>query len=186
MPPLPQQTSIPDLIPTLEADIPADSFSVVNLWIPAGMAAALAVVLALVLWLIFRKKQRPLPAPPTPQETALAAMTALEEEQPALRPCSLRLSLILRTFLEGQAHDSSLFETHEEFSQRLDSLAEVPAACRAATGQLLEELASLKYAPLQESDNLRVRRLINEARALVGQITEEQAREAAARKEDEA
>lgn len=181
MPPVPaQQTSIPELIPTLEQDIPAARFAETPLWIPLSIAAAVLLAAAAVgLLLYLHRKRRPAAAPPTPQAVALAALAEIETELPALRECSLRVSMALRTYLAGQAQDSALFETHEEFSRRMDSLAAVPAACREKTARLLDELAQMKYTPQQQSDPLRSRSMVEAARTLVNDIAEQQAAEAA-------
>lgn len=187
MPPFPtQQPSIPELIPALEPDIPAAQFAETPLWpyLAAGAVALLAGAV-LLLWLLHRRRQRRLPLPKTPMEVALENLSAIGEELPALRECSLRVSMALRTFLAGQMQDSALFETHEEFSRRMDSLAAVPAACREKTARLLDELAQMKYTPQQQTDPLRSRGMVEEAQQLVHEITEAQQREAAAKQEEE-
>lgn len=187
MPPFPtQQPSIPELIPALEPDIPAAQFAETPLWpyLVAGAVALLAGALLLV-WLLLRRRQRRLPLPKTPVEVALETLAAIGEELPALRECSLRVSLALRTFLAGQMQDPALFETHEEFSRRMDSLAAVPAACREKTARLLDELAQMKYTPQQQTDPLRSRAMVEEAQQLVNDISEARAREAAEKAEQE-
>lgn len=186
MPPFPtQQPSIPELIPALEPDIPAAQFAETPLWpyLAAGAVALLAGALLLV-WLLRRRKRIVTP-PKTPMEVALENLSAIGEELPALRECSLRVSMALRTFLAGQMQDSALFETHEEFSRRMDSLAAVPADCREKTARLLDELAQMKYTPQQQTDPLRSRGMVEEAQQLVHEITEAQQREAAAKQEEE-
>lgn len=186
MPPFPtQQPSIPELIPALEPDIPAAQFAETPLWpyLAAGAVALLAGVL-LLLWLLRRRKRIVTP-PKTPMEVALENLSAIGEELPALRECSLRVSMALRTFLAGQMQDSALFETHEEFSRRMDSLAAVPADCREKTARLLDELAQMKYTPQQQTDPLRARGMVEEAQQLVHEITEAQQREATAKQEEE-
>lgn len=186
MPPFPtQQPSIPELIPALEPDIPAAQFAETPLWpyLAAGAVALLAGAL-LLLWLLCRRKRIVTP-PKTPMEVALENLSAIGEELPALRECSLRVSMALRTFLAGQMQDSALFETHEEFSRRMDSLAAVPADCREKTARLLDELAQMKYTPQQQTDPLRSRGMVEEAQQLVHEITEAQQRETAAKQEEE-
>ena len=88
-----------------------------------------------------------------------------------MRECSLRLSMILRSFLAGQTQDSALYETHEEFSQRIDSLASVPMSCQLETRDMLEMLAEFKYAGAMEHDPTRAHTLIEQARELVCRIS---------------
>lgn len=176
--------NILDKIPQLEPDIPVDGFAQAVftqhlLW--GGLAAL--VVLGLAAWLVVRiiRKRRSAQTtpPPTHAQVALAAISRVEEDMPAIRECSLRLSLILRTFLEGQAHDSSLYETHEEFTQRMDSLSGVPLSCQNATRDLFDDLVRYKYAGNAEGSQALVGELAQRARELVNNIACEQERLAA-------
>lgn len=188
MQPFPAQTSVVELIPTLEPDAPAETFVESSLLLPVLLAVgvtALGVLGLLLLWHL--RTKRPTARPQTPLETALAALDGIGAEVVNLRECSLRVSMLLRSYLAGQVQDTALYETHEEFSHRMDSLANVPAACRDATSLLLDELAALKYAPSQQSDPLRVQAITESARTLVQDIAAAQAAEAEAkRKEEEA
>lgn len=187
MPPIPAQPSVTELIPTLEPDAPAETFIESSLLLPLCLAAAvtLLAVGGLLLWWRLRTK-RPAAHTQTPLETALAALDGIAAEVTTLRECSLRVSMLLRSYLAGQVQDTALYETHEEFSHRMDSLANVPAACRDATSLLLDELAALKYAPSQQSDPLRVQAITESARALVQDIAAAQAAEAEAKRKEEA
>ena len=173
--------NILDKIPQLEPDIPADGFAqaVFMQYLLWGGIAAL-VVLGLVAWLVVHiiRKRRAAQAtpPPTHEQVALAALSRVEDDMPAIRECSLRVSLILRTFLEGQAHDSSLYETHEEFTQRMDSLSGVPLSCQNETRDLFDDLVRYKYAGNADGSQDQVRGLTGRARELVSRITREQER----------
>ena len=176
--------NILEKIPQLDPDIPVDGFAaeILKQYLLWGGIAAL-VVLGLVAWMVVhivrkRRASRTTP-PPTHAEVALAALARVDEDMPALRECSLRVSLILRTFLEGQAHDSSLYETHEEFTQRMDSLSGVPASCQNDTRDLFDDLVRHKYAGNAGDSTAKVRELTERARQLVHRITEEQSRLAA-------
>ena len=126
-------------IPTLEQDIPADQFMVQNFWVPFAWACAVLIPLAaLAAWWIYRRRSRIAVPAATPLQDALAALGELDADLPAMRECALRLSMILRSFLAGQTQDPALYETHEEFSQRMDSLANVPLVCQYETRELLE------------------------------------------------
>lgn len=167
-------------IPKLEKDLPAETFMVEDFWIPVIWCVGIALLLAiagLLIWRFYHKK--PVSLPPSPMETAMAELSRLEEGLPSLRECSLRLSLVLRAFLTGQIQDPALFETHEEFSQRMDSLCNIPKACQLDTRRLLEELASLKYAGEWQENPSRARSLIGQVRELVIRIDDAQRKEAA-------
>ena len=178
--------NILEKIPQLEPDIPADGFAqaVFMQYLLWGGIAAL-VVLGLTVWLVLhiirKRRGAQTTPPPSHAEVALAALSRVEEDMPAIRECSLRVSLILRTFLEGQAHDSSLYETHEEFTQRMDSLSGVPLSCQNDTRDLFDDLVRHKYAGNAEGSQAQVRELTERARELVGRITQEQERAAAER-----
>ncbi len=172
-----------DAIPTLEEEIsPAElmvqSISGPVLW---GLIILLVLIVALVVWLVLRSRKRRATLPPlTPRQLAERALDRLAEQLPPLRESSLRLSMILRTFLTGQTQDPALFETHEEFSRRMDALSTVPRSCQYATRDLLERLAEQKYAGSSDHDPQKVRVLIEETRTLLADITRAQAEEAAA------
>lgn len=74
-------------------------------------------------------------------------------------------SLILRKYLSAAANDPALFETHEEFISRHDSLQALKPEARAAAEAGFTRLASLKYAPeIQEDAPAQV---IADSRALL-------------------
>lgn len=172
------------VIPTLEKDIPADQFMVQEFWIPLAWACAVLIPLAaLAAWWLYRRNRKNAAPGITPLQEALAAMDELDAQLPPMRECSLRLSMILRTFLAGQTQDSALFETHEEFSQRMDSLSGVPQSCQLETRDLLDHLAEFKYAGATEHDVTRAHGLIAQARDLVSRIDATQKKEAEQQKE---
>ncbi len=166
-------------IPELEPDIPAESFAGPSLWLQLGIAGGIVLLLALAAFIWWRRRHRPLPPPPSQLELALAAIGKLEAARPGLRECSQRLSLILRAFLSGQTQDPALYETHEEFSHRMDSLASVPASCQYDTRCLLEALAEQKYAAETQEDAALAQSFIAQCRELVQRITAAQAAQAA-------
>lgn len=167
--------NIPDAIPTLEADIPAEALAGPGmLWYLLGgiLLVSAAAALALLLWL--KQRRRPVAAGPTPLQRATEELDALEEELPALRPCALRLSMLLRAYLAGRTQDPALFETQEEFNQRMDALATVPGAVRPETRELLDELAAYKYAGETATDSTQSRALIERSRELLLRLDEAQ------------
>ncbi len=181
------RTPILESIPQLEPDIPASAFAADNL-----LMAVIAIIGGLILlaafgwllWSAYGKKRKATP-PPSPEAMALAALDQLDNEQPSLRTCALRLSLVLRTFLAGQTQDTALYETHEEFSLRGDSLSSLPASCQYDMRCLLETLAEQKYAAhAAEAEPAQAAALIARARELVKRVTADQAREAAERAKD--
>lgn len=176
----PTTPNILEAIPELEKDIPAEQFAVQPLGqILLIIAIVVLLIIGLILWFLLRHRRRTAP-PPSLLDMAEEALAALENSALTLRECSLRVSMILRTYLAGQTLDPALYETHEEFSQRMDSLSAVPAACREQTRELLETLAEYKYAGGDATDSLRVNALVNNARELIHRIAETQAAEAAA------
>ena len=159
-------------IPTLEQDIPADQFLVQDFWVPVAWVCAVLIPLAaLTAWWVYRRRSRVAVPGTTPLQDALAALSELDADLPAMRECTLRLSMILRSFLAGQTLDSALYETHEEFSQRIDSLANVPMSCQLETRDMLEQLAEFKYAGATEHNPTRAHALIEQARELVCRIS---------------
>ena len=117
----------------------------------------------------------------TPLQKAQGELAELESDLPPLRQCSLQISLIIRRFLQGELRDPSLFETHEEFSRRVDSLSAVPEKCQRATRNLLEKLAELKYDDTSDDSSDSSRELLREAKDLLQNINDAQQK----RKEEE-
>lgn len=171
--------NILNAIPELEQSMPAETFMIDTFWVPVAWGMGIALVLAgLLLWLVLSRRKKTLVPPQSPQDIAFRALDELSEELPAMRECSLRLSMVLRTFLTGQIQDPALFETHEEFSRRMDALSGVPTSCRYETLYLLERLAEMKYAGNTEQDPQKARVLIEEARGIITNITRAQQAEA--------
>lgn len=178
--------NILDAIPTLEPELPAEEFVTWESLIGGGIAVlVILAVLASIVFLVLRaRRQRQAAASVSPLDSALTALAQLEEELPPLRPCALRLSLLLRTYLAGCTEDPALYETQEEFSQRMDSLAGVPAALRPELRELLDELAGYKYAAEQQTDGTPCRALTERARDLLLRLDAARA-EAAAHPDEE-
>lgn len=167
----PEDSNIIEAIPELHGEVDPTRFMQSELWLPLAWGCVLLtalVAVGVILWI--RRSKRRAPQPPTPLEKALAALNTLEKSLPPLRECGLQLSLILRHYLQGQAQDPALFETHEEFSQRLDSLSALPRECQYDMRYLLEQLADLKYAATREQDPVQARKLIEQARSLITRI----------------
>ena len=168
-------------IPALEQDVPPAEIMVQNFWLPVACGLGVALLLVIIaLLLVLRRRKRPLPPPPSPLQVAFSKLDQLASELPPLRECSLRLSMVLRAYLTGQVQDPALYETHEEFSRRMDALSSVPTACRYETRFLLERLADMKYAGLTDNDPQKSRVLIEEARGIISHIDRARKEEAAA------
>lgn len=178
------QTSLIDAIPQLDGNIPAEQFAASSPWLIAGsVAGVLAVLGGLLVWWYWHRRHRPLPVVASPLTVCTALLDELEEALPAMRECSIRLSLIIREFLAGQAQDTSLYETHEEFTQRIDSLTTLPASCRLETQALLNTLAEYKYTGESEDNVTLERALIGQTRSLFHRIVDEQQKEAELKKQ---
>ncbi len=112
-----------------------------------GAILVLAGVLV-ALW-ILRKRN---PAPVDPREVrdaafreALTSLNGMEAED--ARAAAVQTSLILRKYLAQAAADPALYETHEEFLARHESLASLSPDARTAAAAGFSKLAALKYAP---------------------------------------
>jgi len=122
-------------------------------WLPHILiAATILVALTLAAVLLIRAKNRPRPADPAKirEEARLKAVAALESARGGAssspRDAAVLASLALRDYLARAADDPSLFETHEEFIARQDSLTALHEEARAAAAAGFSHLASLKYA----------------------------------------
>ena len=181
------QSSLLEEIPQLEANLPAEQFMNQSPWMTvAFIATGVLLVVALILWWRRCRKNRALPQPPQPLDIANARLEALEAQMPSMRVCCMELSLIIREFLAGQAHDTSLYETHEEFTQRIDSLTTLPSACRLETQTLLNTLAEYKYTGEAEAPPSLARALVGQTRQLFQRIISEQQKEREQQKQREA
>lgn len=174
-----QESTILQAIPELAPDIPAEQFIGMPLWQGLLLTGGILLLLLPGCWYLWRRLHpRELPsAGATPLQEALQELDTLDADLPAMRECALRLSFILRQYLAGQVLDTALYETHEEFSQRMDSLAHVPRNCQNDTRHLLEHLAEFKYAGETARDAMRAHTLVETARELVSRIAAERQKE---------
>ncbi len=161
-------------IPDLQQGISAEELeaAAATSWLWWCLLAGVLIPAAVVAYIVYRRRNNP--PPPAPEEIALTALDAMQAAPPDLRECSLELSMIFRQYLTGKTLDPALYETHEEFSRRLDSLSTIPAECQAETRQLLDYLASLKYAGAQGGNTEQVLQLIEATRQAVIHIHEAQ------------
>lgn len=160
-------------IPELEPEVAPERLEEPESPTALILAAVVLVVLAAAGLIYIKRKRKPAAEPEeSPEETALNSLQALYAAQPDIRECSLQLSMILRRYLTGATQDPALFETHEEFSSRLNALASIPADCQYATRVLLEKLSEMKYAGMTGTQPERVQALIEETREAVLHIHE--------------
>ena len=137
-----------------------------GLW-PWLAAAAATVILLVAAWMFLRKRKPAGADLPSLRKAAYnEAKSALEKTSPATcRETAVVSSLILRKYLSAAANDPALFETHEEFISRQDSLQALKPEARAAAEAGFSRLASLKYAP--EIPEEAPDQVIAESRALL-------------------
>lgn len=172
--------SVLESIPQLEPEIPAEQFSdPMQTAVICGSIVLLLLIVAAVFYILRRRRKTAPEATVTPLQACDDALDALEAHPLPLREACIRLSLILRQFMAGQAQDTSLFETHEEFSRRVDALSSVPIVCRNAAHILLNELAEYKYTGEADDNPAAVRTLTVRTRELVHAIALEQLRQSA-------
>lgn len=169
-------------IPELEGNVPPETFMASDFRVPiiCGIVAALVLAWLGIRMLRRHKAKKQQTSVLTPQQQAERELDELAEQLPPLRECSLKLSMIIRRFLTAQVNDSAMYETHEEFCNRMDTLSTLPIACRYNTRFLLERLADMKYCGITQQNPQQVRVLIEETRGLITLITKSQEEEAAA------
>ena len=126
-------------------------------------------LVSIILFFILRKKS-PAQRSQTPIERARARLDKLQSESSILEPqtTAVRVSLIIRQYLEAAFEDPALFETNEEFTLRPDALEKLHPDCRQAVSKHLTELSELKYFPSAEHDHILD--LINQAANILAQI----------------
>lgn len=130
--------------PSPEALVPSHDWMP---WACAGLGILLLLLLAVIL--IVRKMKRASVSTADIRATAFReASSALESMTPqSCREAATRCSLVLRNYLAVTANDPALFETHEEFISRQDSLQALTQPARSAAETVFARLATLKYAP---------------------------------------
>ncbi len=112
--------------------------------------AAVVPVIALIVWIMFKRRKPaavdPLKIREHAWQEAVAALDGVQTSDP--RDAAVQSSLILRRYLSLALHDPALFETHEEFIARHDALNGLNDNARAAAADGFARLAALKYAPV--------------------------------------
>ena len=162
--------NILESIPQLEDNIPASTFHAAEYGWLVALAAGILLLLIIGLLILRRLRRKAPQPPPTAEEIALRALDHLDSTTLSPKAFSLQLSLIVREFLTGETQDPALFETHEEFSRRMDALSGIPDDAT----QLLDELARLKYTAGIAHASMPLRPMTDRARSLISRIAEAQ------------
>lgn len=122
-------------------------------WIILG-AVLLVLFILCVVAVIMIVKAVGKTTPPPYQAAYSDAKASLDQIQSlSARETAVECSLILRTYLSKAFNDPALFETHEEFISRQDSLASLTPETKAATQNGFSELAKHKYSQDTPSDD---------------------------------
>jgi len=119
-------------------------------WVEPWMIFSLVLLLLVVLaYFAFRKKRPvlvdPLAARRTAHAEAVAALGGIGDVIP--REAAVRCSLILRRYLSVVVNDPALFETHEEYISRHESLKDFSEEARGSATLGFARLAAIKYSP---------------------------------------
>lgn len=144
--------------------LPPSPFELSPIQILGGGLGLMLLVIATVL-LLSRNKNKAVSA--SARKTAYReALRALDEARPTgTREAATVSSLVLRRYLAIAAGDPALYETHEEFVARRDSLAHLSESVRTSTVQRFDELAALKYG--RPSESLTPSEVIDSSRTLL-------------------
>lgn len=115
-------------------------------WTGFGLAAAILIGLALILWRVHRRNEITATFSIDRDAVYQEAVATIEAcaGLPA-REASVRVSGALRFYLAKVCDDPSLFETHEEFLARHKALEHFPETTREQVSALLTRLAAMKY-----------------------------------------
>ena len=165
----PQESNLLQSIPQLESALPVEALQGegINPWLLWSLVGIGVIILAAIGFFIYQRLRKKPRYVLSPELIALQNLQELEEASPDLRTTSLELSMILRRYLAGTAQDPALYETHEEFSRRFNSLSGISAEYRLSTKKLLEKLAAYKYAGVQENAPQVVQALIGETKQTI-------------------
>lgn len=121
------------------------------------LAAALIAAAFLAVLVILWKNHRKIRFDPAKRrldayQEASCALAALQVQD--IRDAAVQCSLILRRYLSLACDDPSLFETHEEFIARHQSLGSLGEKERSMAKQGFERLVSLKYTRTPQDENI--------------------------------
>ncbi len=122
-------------------------------WVWVAIAAFVLVTVAIIL--IGKRKKKGAIDPLSLRRAAYRTAVKSFESATAgdARDAAVQSSMILRRFLADAVGDPALFETHEEFITRRDSLEKLTPPVREATATTFATLARVKYAPETPEDD---------------------------------
>jgi len=112
-----------------------------------GLIGLAAVGLIAALVMLLKRKKPGFIDPNLAREEAYRRAKAELEAAPGgtMQAAATKVSIALRRYLAVASGDPALFETHEEFVARHQSLAAYPEELRQATAEGFSHLARLKY-----------------------------------------
>ncbi|WP_035601666.1 hypothetical protein [Haloferula sp. BvORR071] len=113
-----------------------------------GLIGLVAVGLIVGLILLLRRGKKPagVNMPALREAAYRRALTELEGKPgETIQEAATTVSIALRRYLATVSGDPALFETHEEFVARHESLASYPEDLRQSTAEGFSHLARLKY-----------------------------------------
>jgi hypothetical protein len=153
------------------------------MWMVAVLAISVALILALIGWLIWRwMKRRPVVPPPTPREVALSQLEALRPAVDTLDPqeFSDEVSKVLRIYLTRQFGLRATKQTSQEFLASLSGERLFDDERKELLAQFLEKCDLIKFARMQ-AGSVESAVLLDQAMAFVsGPRTEDAVEEASA------
>jgi len=141
-------------------------------WIFA-LLILVVIAIALIAWSRLRHSpSHPLRLKEIAYRDAVTALTHISPD--AIRDAAIQTSLILRQFLAKVTNAPALYETHEEFITRQDSLKSLRPESQLATKQLFDQLAAIKYA--REVPHRQPSELIADSKGLLATLHKDLAR----------
>ena len=145
---------------------------VLPLWVWLAVAGGILLLLALA-WLLLRRRPTGMVNPVKVREEAYrrAAAELASPTGGSMQEAATKISLVLRRYLAVVAGDPALFETHEEFVARHESLASYPVDLRQTAAEGFSHLARLKYGREAEGDPAA---LFSSARQLLDRLHQHQ------------
>lgn len=140
-----------DLVP-VEPLLPDAS---VPIWVWLLLALGLCLLGLLAFILLKRKKAAPVDPRKIREEAYRQAVNELEPvaAMASTQDAATTVSIALRRYLATVSGDPALFETHEEFVARHQSLASYPEDLRQSTAEGFSHLARLKYGREAKGDS---------------------------------
>lgn len=135
------------------------------LWLLIGGSVLLIALITGIVFLLLRRKPSVDPLAIRREALRIADRTLSDAKPSGIREAATIASLVLRRYLATVAGDPALFETHEEFIARRDSLARLQEAARVHVAEGFVRLAALKYDRQPPTGDPAV--VIDDARALL-------------------